>query len=483
LVVNGYSLVIGALVALLACVVAQGQDLEFSLSPSPVGSGARAAGMADAFVAIADDATAASWNPAGLVQLERPELSLVYSFNRVRDEFFAPLDEEVNSTHSVGNDELNYLSAVYPLPFLMLGRNAVISLNYQRKYDFSRTFAFDFDKVDTLPSGRELNTFMDIDFVQSGGLATISPAFAIELSHRLSVGVAVNLWRSSFLSDNSWKQHSRFETLVTEDVSSPQFGDYTKVIEGVLETRENYRDFSAENMTLGVLWNPVDKLSLGLRYDSGFSGDVDYRLDFHSFQFRRPDPAAPDGIESGPLDTTTRERRSVRFPDFFAVGAAYRANDRLTFSLDVTRADWNDFYLRKGDGTRISLVDASELDDSDAPHFDPTYAVRFGVEYAFVPKEPEERLGHLWTLRGGLFFDQEPATGRTGADPKGSGNPDDFYGGALGVGLLLRQRLNLDLAYQLRYGDNVNSDLIRGIEGFREDVLQHRLLLSTVLYF
>ena len=37
------------------------QDLEFSASPTPVGSGARAAGMANAFVAIADDATAASW--------------------------------------------------------------------------------------------------------------------------------------------------------------------------------------------------------------------------------------------------------------------------------------------------------------------------------------------------------------------------------------------------------------------------------------
>ena len=42
-----------------------------SSPPSPVGSGARAAGIGSAFVAVADDATAASWNPAGLVQLER----------------------------------------------------------------------------------------------------------------------------------------------------------------------------------------------------------------------------------------------------------------------------------------------------------------------------------------------------------------------------------------------------------------------------
>lgn len=40
-------------------------------SPNPVGSGARAIGMGGAFIGIADDATAASWNPAGLIQLEK----------------------------------------------------------------------------------------------------------------------------------------------------------------------------------------------------------------------------------------------------------------------------------------------------------------------------------------------------------------------------------------------------------------------------
>src|SRR5262245_27042219 len=43
------------------------------------GSGARAAGMANAFIAVSDDGTAASWNPAGLAQLRKPELSVVSS--------------------------------------------------------------------------------------------------------------------------------------------------------------------------------------------------------------------------------------------------------------------------------------------------------------------------------------------------------------------------------------------------------------------
>src|SRR5713101_8041536 len=55
-------------------------SLNFATSPAPVGSGARAQGKAQAFIGVADDATAASHNPAGLVQLERPEVSLVGSY-------------------------------------------------------------------------------------------------------------------------------------------------------------------------------------------------------------------------------------------------------------------------------------------------------------------------------------------------------------------------------------------------------------------
>src|SRR6266581_6250480 len=46
-----------------------------------LGSGARAFGMGGAFLARADDATAASWNPAGLSYLRNPEVSIVGARN------------------------------------------------------------------------------------------------------------------------------------------------------------------------------------------------------------------------------------------------------------------------------------------------------------------------------------------------------------------------------------------------------------------
>ena len=44
-----------------------------------LGAGARAAGMGDAFVAVADDATGAYWNPAGLGQIQSPEIAFMHN--------------------------------------------------------------------------------------------------------------------------------------------------------------------------------------------------------------------------------------------------------------------------------------------------------------------------------------------------------------------------------------------------------------------
>lgn len=451
-------------------------DLEFSISPSPIGAGARAAGMADAFVAIADDATAASWNPAGLVQLERPELSIVGAWNSVRDRFdAAPIYPEFDSTHDVANFDLNYLSFVYPLPFVVMDRNVTVSLNYQHRYDFTRKFSVRRNQHTPLFRGSEMwSIFQQFSFEQTGGLSTVSPAIAFELTHRLSLGASLNLWRSTPFNDNSWTQTIR------DSMADFVFGE-TDLALG--RSKEEYKDFRGENYTLGLLWDINDRWKVGIRYDTAFTGDVDYER--RGFEFLTYAPLARSSI---------REKRRVRFPDSLALGVAYRANDRLTISMDVTRTDWHDFYVKNGEGVRRSLVDGSNIDDrATATDFDPTYTVRLGAEYVFLPRQPPESLSRLWTLRGGLFYDEEPATGdhakfvlgsgELRRSPRGNGDPDRFYGVALGVGVQLNQRINIDMAYQYRFGRDVNADFVRGVQDFEEDVDQHRVLLSTVVYF
>ena len=68
-------LTIGILLALVAPAYAAKYSGEF-LS---LGVGARALGLGGAFVGVADDVTASFWNPAGLAQLNRKELSLMHA--------------------------------------------------------------------------------------------------------------------------------------------------------------------------------------------------------------------------------------------------------------------------------------------------------------------------------------------------------------------------------------------------------------------
>jgi len=466
-----------ALCALLAAAHAlRAQELEISVSPTPVGSGARAAGMADAFVAVADDATAASWNPAGLVQLERPEFSVVGAYNGVAEALRANHHDEFESHPYTDNLDLNYLSVAYPLPVLVLGRNVCVSLNYQNKYDFTRRFSFKLNRSAVVGSGTVLNQFQKYRFEQEGGLSAISPAVAFEITHRISVGAAFNFWEPTFLCPNGWEQVMKTET-------TGFLGPLTTLT--YYHGKENYRNFSGRNVTLGILWSPTDRLSFGMRYDSAFTGDADYRRELSNTQL-----ILPSSWGGGQLDAASgrrNEERHVRFPDSLALGTAYRFSDRFMMSLDITRTDWNDFYVVTGEGQHRSLVDFSNLDNPwTRTHFKATNTVRLGSEYVFLPKEPEEQLARLWSVRGGIFFDQEPATGKSAGfrwpGDNGSGKPDNFYGFAAGVGLLLNQRINIDAAYQLRAGFGVNRDFIRGLSGFEENVVQHRILLSTVIY-
>jgi len=448
-------------------------ELEISSSPSPVGSGARAAGMAEAFVAVADDATAASWNPAGLVQLERPEISIVGSYSYLMEWFDADYHEEFETRNHTDKLDLNYLSFAYPVPFSVYGHNVCLSLNYQKKYDFNRSFHFDLDQATVNNSGLVQNDFQHYDFAQRGGLSAITPAIALELSRRLSIGASFNIWHPTFFSENSWEQ-------VTKTRSLRLLG--SSVYLGRMRYEEHYESFTGQNMTLGLLWNPVERWSVGMRYDTAFTGKTDYSSSTISGTF---------SVLSGKFvfnNTKKQEQRLVHVPDSLAFGIAWRPNDRLTLSMDVTRTDWNDFHVKTEGGKRLSLVDSSNLDNPwTRPKFRPTYTARLGAEYVFVPQEPEEKLDHLWSLRTGFFWDEEPASGKTSGfrlpGQNGSGKPDTFYGCAFGVGLLLKQHINIDAACQVRYGPDVNRDFIRGIDGFKEDVVQMRFLLSTVIYF
>lgn len=456
----------------LTAVTAWGQDL-INSSPSPVGSGARALGMGGAFIAIADDATAASWNPAGLTQLERPEFSFVYTWKFFQEDFrhtshIVPLED----TFDADFEDVNFISFVYPLRRTIKGRNLVLSLTYQRKLDFDRTVRIKARDTSTAPPPfGSVSTLFDIDYMQEGGLGTLSPSFGFEITNKLSAGVSVNIWDSDILSNNRWKSRNKFSM----QTWIPGFGS----ILGSGEMNDDFTDYHATNYTIGLLYKPNDQWSIGAVYHTKYTATVRHKQELRSM---------------GTLPPVTIRSSRIRFewPAAIGLGVAYRfRNDKLTLSMDVTRRDWDDFIkIDRSLGVTAQRVSAvTNLPKNQSPH-DPTWTVRLGGEYVFV-NERKPKQSFLPSIRAGLFYDPEPASGRKnsflGIQWKGDGDPDDYYGFGIGGGVLIKNRVNIDVAYQFRWGTNVKQDTFAGdvpfVNNFHADVYQHQLYLSTVVYF
>ena len=220
----------------------------FFSAPLPSGSGARALGVAGAFTAVADDATAASWNPAGLIQLERPECSTMIRYSAERQKHKSGDEDFRVGDDRFSNFTLNYLSTVTPFRFAQ--RNWVFSVNYQEAYDFTQEFHADMTRrssqsisadtsgtydevvvttysdaaVDLIVT-QQLHTVTDstlrqvlnqelvtaLNFEQQGIIDALTAALAVEITPKLTFGAAVNFYHDGFLSDEEIKSHVQAE--------------------------------------------------------------------------------------------------------------------------------------------------------------------------------------------------------------------------------------------------------------------------------
>ncbi len=513
-------------------------------APLPVGSGARALGQAGAFTAVADDATAASWNPAGLVQLEHPEVSAVYRFAAREDRH-----ESQTQALDAGRDrydarKLNYLSAVQP--FVLNDRNAVASINYQEAYDFTHDFSARFRGANQQSLDTVINqTFSDtvttnisdaahsitiiaevtteaqsrieqvldsallsgIDFRQSGTIDAVSPALALELTPRFSLGIALNLYTdgasrgnpiesdlvaeyegaSDSVADITDTRNStaylswdgvQYDGRPTNPIITPFSGAQTNTFSNVETNRQGgsytvegrYREendtdrFRGINATLGALWAASEKLTLGATVDLPWTGrgEQTKRINHQLSTF---DSNLVQVAVSSLVET---QRRDVEysFPLYWSVGALWRWSDRCYTSMDASRTHWSGFsYKADGEG-RINPVNGEPYASSK---LDDCWSLRLGGEYLCVLSSTEI------PLRGGLFWEQRPAAGA----------PDEYWGFSLGSGISLGRapaRAILDVAYIFEQGNNVMGALLPE-QAVTSDVIKHQLFVSAIWHF
>ena len=424
-------------------VVAEQSRPSFSI----LGAGARAAGMGGAFTALADDASAASFNPAGLALLVRPEASLVLDGRRRTDAHagFASLEDgEVElydpSSTSFDTAGLNFASATWPVT--ASGRNLTFQLSYQRLIDF--TFEGDRRFAERSADGAPLATLSQrID--QRGDVSTLSLAGAYQLTQRMSLGLTLSRW------DGGWT----FATRTREE-----HGDGSPEPELAYRQRN---DWSGWNATGGILLR-YRYLNVGASIRSGFSGD--YRVD-----------SAVDTNFETPFEPTSRFDGELRWPASYTVGVALKPTETWVVTTDYAEFDWDDMEVTGLPGGTVSFFDLKSEEETDARH---AGIWRVGTEYTVFPGRS------VVALRAGWFQEPRPVP-RAPSDEKSA-----VRGGSLGLGWK-RGPVSIDVAYQrtsstlerleLVDPETVATGVVESQAVARVDVDEDRFFLSFLYQF
>jgi len=378
---------------------------------SIVGAGARPAGMGGAFTALADDAAAASFNPAGLALLLVPEVSLVGSYVQRTDSHsnFVTLsagrpERYTDTSSSFDASSLNF--AAVTMPFEVAERNLCIQLSYHRLIDF--TYELDRAFTEYVQPDQPTALFQQV-VEQSGDIHTFNVAVAYQLTQRLSVGAGLSRWEGDWTFDSFNARR------------------------GSVAAQDDYFAYHQANRLRGWDWNVgallrYRYLNVGAMYRAGL--DADYT--FSSLLATNIDTP----FESEPAVT-----RPLHWPTSWALGIAVKPTDTWHITADYARYNWSEMEIREFGTDRNISLNFFDLSPSGETATKDVGQWRFGTEVTFFA-------GHtLLAVRGGYFREPQPVRLSAGGDA----TTVDGY--SLGFGLK-RGRLAVDVAYQRRESDD-----------------------------
>ncbi|HLF93479.1 MAG TPA: outer membrane protein transport protein [Planctomycetota bacterium] len=325
--------------------------IQFQFAPP----GARALAMGATFVAIADDATAAESNPAGLTILTKPEISAHFRTSRFEPEFVNPFDIEETATFATKVYSPAYFSLVYPF------KNAAISVYYQQATNFESSAAFSdqFELFLGTPANFVLNSQAELL------LDNIGASLAYKVTPKLSIGASVRASRLKFKNAG--------DTFDYADVD----GDTYRLQEQIND------DNRKVTFNVGILANPNGNISAGVFYKKG--GKFDLTRVTQEFS---SGPNFGNDLASGPTPEDVR----YEIPDAFSGGIAVRPTDRWVVSGEVTWIKYSVLSPSQDDLTENSDT-LEAIDDGVEVHF--------GTEYTFLSGRTP------FSIRAGIFTDPD----------------------------------------------------------------------------
>jgi long-subunit fatty acid transport protein len=331
--------------------------------------GARSLGLGGAFAAIADDATAAYANPAGLVNIIRPEASAelrMWQFTGFYPSrghgFGTPTNRGVDTIEGIETGKahamtegLSFASFVYPRRRWAFGFYRHEVANFETTQVNEGIF---FNNPDNRGS---IFRFFPTKSELSLHISSFGGAAGYRVNDSLSLGLAVARYGMSLSSSSVHYEYNSFAAPAFEQPhnSERQSGD-------------------AHNIAIvgGVLWDVRERLTLAAVYRQGPRFPITISSE----------PGPPPGSKGGPCKGT------FRVPDIVGVGASYRLSSRVTFSTDINRVQYSD--LMSG----FHVFDVNDQCVLQGP--DQKYVLRDGTEM---------HLGSQWVMASDSgFFSTHP---------------------------------------------------------------------------
>lgn len=332
--------------------------------------GTRALTMGGAFVGLADDFSAAFWNPAGAAGFRNRYLGFYLadlvpsSTYRLDVPTYAGLMRFVDTKSKTAHNLAGMLAYYHPVSDrLVVGFAAYTPSGIGIKWPESGL--------------KPLSANGLYDWSSKVGLFSLTPLVAYKVNDMISVGATLNINYGTF----SINMHAG-----TTELPGPPYamdlGQYEESLSGW-----------GLGATFGVLVKPSGRLSAGLTVRT--PSTVTFKGD-----------ALVSNLDLLGQSETSSVERSITFPLWIAGGIAVRPLDRLLVTADIQWTKWSE----------IRTLDASYADpawkammglsgrDSQKMDWSDKAQVRFGVEYA-----PSETLA----VRGGYYYDPSPAPDTT----------------------------------------------------------------------
>ena len=424
-------LMIAAAALFLAGGTARAQYPEDALRLSFPGMtlGARFLGMGNAAIGLADDYTATFWNPAGLAQLRRMEISGSVDHLSLSNDatFFGN-----NTNYSNSSTSFNNLGFVYPFPTVR--GSLVIALGYNRTNNFTSALSFEgFNPVSSIIPAL-YNSSYDLDMayqlyledstgytaltkdvtqkgkvLEDGGLSQWALSGSVEAAKGLALGLTLNLVSGSYTYTRNYMETDSHQIYRTFPWNFQEL-DLANTVSS---------DISGIGATFGLLyqWQEMLRVGLTLKTPTYYSVKENFKSDGSSY-FKTGNPSSYSYSIPG------TDEYDVVSPFVFGGGASFTMVG-LTVSGSAEYTDYTEMQFKNAPTSVMSEnTTIKEI-------YRATTNLHVGAEYV-IP-------GIGLRLRGGFMLRPSPY--------KGDPSSYDQKIVTAGLGFLIQDQLMLDLGY------------------------------------